>query len=95
MKRFKEILFVIGLSFLFFATVQLTLSISKKPSVKQRIPIMQEANFELSAQPINLIKEIISTELFEVKNQAFLSSIITPRGELLSLKISLFPQINF
>ena len=75
MKRFKEILFVIGLSFLFFATVQLTLSISKKPSAKQRIPIMQEANFELSAQPLNLIKEIISTELFEVKNQAFLNEL--------------------
>ena len=36
---------------------------------------MQEANFELSAQPINLIKEIISTELFEVKNQAFLNEL--------------------
>lgn len=75
MNRFKEILFVIGLSFLFFGTVQLTLTISKKPSTQQRIPIFKAASFELSAQPISLIKEILATELFEVKNQAFLNQL--------------------
>ncbi len=75
MNRFKEILFVIGLSFLFFATVQLTLTISKKPSEQQRIPVFKEASFELSAQPINLIKELLLTELFELKNQAFINQL--------------------
>lgn len=75
MNRFKEILFVIGLSFLFFGTVQLSLTISKKPSAQQRIPILKAASFELSAQPISLIKEILATELFEVKNQAFLNQL--------------------
>lgn len=75
MNRIKEILFVIGLSFLFFATVQLTLTISKKPSEQQRIPVFKDASFELSAQPINLIKELLSTELFKQKNQVFINQL--------------------
>jgi len=75
MNRFKEIVFVLALGFLFIATVQLSLSISEKPSTNQRIPIIREARFELSAHPFSLIKEIISTELFEVKNQAFLNDL--------------------
>jgi hypothetical protein len=75
MNRLKEIFYVLGLSFLFFATVQLSLSISIKPSLEQRIPIIKEASFELSAHPLSLIKEVLSTELFEVKNQAFLNQI--------------------
>lgn len=75
MNRLKEILYVLGLSFLFFAIVQLSLSVSKKPSMEQRIPVMKEASFELSAHPLSLIKEVLSTELFEVKNQVFLNQI--------------------
>jgi hypothetical protein len=43
--------------------------------MEQRIPVMKEANFELSAHPLSLIKEVLSTELFEVKNQVFLNQI--------------------
>jgi hypothetical protein len=75
MKRIKEIVFVLALGFLFILTVQLTLSISEKPSAEQRIPVFQAARFEMSAQPLILIKELIATELFEVKNQAFLNDI--------------------
>jgi hypothetical protein len=75
MKRIKEIVFVLALGFLFILTVQLSLSISVKPSMNQRIPIIREARFELSGHPFSLIKEIISTELFEVKNQAFLNEL--------------------
>lgn len=75
MNRFKEIVFVLALGFLFILTVQLSLSISEKPSANQRIPIIREARFELSAHPLSLIKELISTELFEVKNQAFLNDL--------------------
>jgi hypothetical protein len=75
MNRLKEILYVLSLSFLFFATVQLSLSISKKPSEYQRIPYFKEANFELSAHPLSLIKEVLTTELFQIKNQAFLNQI--------------------
>jgi hypothetical protein len=75
MNRIKEISFVLALGFLFILTVQLTLSISEKPSVQQRIPVFQEARFELSAQPLRMIKELIATELFEVKNQAFLNDL--------------------
>jgi hypothetical protein len=75
MNRIKEIVLVLALGFLFILTVQLTLSISEKPSVQQRIPVFQEARFELSAQPLRMIKELIATELFEVKNQAFLNDL--------------------
>ena len=75
MKRIKEIVFVLALGFLFILTVQLTLSISEKPSAEQRIPVFQAARFEMSAQPLSLIKELIATELFEVKNQAFLNDL--------------------
>jgi hypothetical protein len=75
MNRIKEIVFVLALGFLFILTVQLSLSISVKPSMNQRIPIIREARFELSGHPFSLIKEIISTELFEVKNQAFLNEL--------------------
>jgi len=43
--------------------------------MEQRIPFMNEASFELSAHPLSLIKEVLSTELFAVKNQAFLNQI--------------------
>lgn len=75
MNRIKEIVFVLALGFLFILTVQLSLSISMKPSTNQRIPIIREASFELSAHPFNLIKEILTTELFEVKNQAFINDL--------------------
>lgn len=75
MNRIKEIVFVLTLGFLFILTVQLTLSISEKPSAQQRIPIIREASFELSGHPLSLIKEILATELFEVKNQAFLTDL--------------------
>ena len=75
MNRIKEISFVLALGFLFILTVQLTLSISEKPSAQQRIPVFQEARFEMSAHPLSLIKELIATELFEVKNQAFLNDL--------------------
>jgi hypothetical protein len=75
MNRIKEIVFVLALGFLFILTVQFSMSISIKPSAEQRIPIIREARFELSGHPFSLIKEIISTELFEVKNQAFLNEL--------------------
>ena len=75
MNRLKEITYVLSLSFLFFAIVQLSLFVSRKPSMEQRIPLMKEASFELSAHPLSLIKEVLSTELFEVKNQAFLNQL--------------------
>ncbi len=43
--------------------------------MQQRIPVFQEARFEMSAQPLSFIKELIATELFEVKNQAFLNDL--------------------
>lgn len=43
--------------------------------MEQRIPVIKEARFELSAHPLSLIKEVLATELFEVKNQAFLNQI--------------------
>lgn len=75
MNRFKEIVFVLTLGFLFIATVQISFYISKKPSMQQRIPIIHEASFELTTHPLSLIKELISTELFEVKNQLFLNEL--------------------
>jgi hypothetical protein len=75
MNRFKEIVFVLTLGFLFIVTVQISFYISKKPSIQQRIPIIHEASFELTAHPLSLIKELISTELFEVKNQLFLNEL--------------------
>ncbi len=75
MNRVKEIVFVLALGILFILTVQLTLSISEKPSTNQRIPLFQEATFELSAQPVSLVKELLTTELFQVKNQAFLNQL--------------------
>jgi hypothetical protein len=75
MNRIKEIVFVLALGFLFILTVQFSMSISIKPSADQRIPIIRDTRFELSAHPLNLIKELISTELFEVKNQAFLNDL--------------------
>jgi hypothetical protein len=95
MNRFKEISYVLCLSFLFFATVQLSFYISKKPSLEQRIPVLEEASFELSANPLSLIKEVLSTELFEVKNQAFLNQIhqfktsIGTKNELEGINIDL------
>jgi hypothetical protein len=75
MNRVKEIVYVLGLGFLFVLTVQLSLSISKKPSVHQRIPLFTDATFELSAQPVSLVKELLTTELFQVKNQVFLNQL--------------------
>jgi hypothetical protein len=75
MNRIKEIVLVLALGILFIVTVQLTLSISEKPSAQQRIPVFQETRFELSAHPLSLIKELIATELFEVKNQSFLTEL--------------------
>ena len=75
MNRGKEIVFVLALGFLFILTVQLSLAISEKPSVNQRIPLFKEATFELSAQPVSLVKELLTTELFQVKNQAFLNQL--------------------
>ena len=75
MNRGKEIVFVLALGFLFIITVQLSLAISEKPSVNQRIPLFKEATFELSAQPVSLVKELLTTELFQVKNQAFLNQL--------------------
>ena len=75
MNRIKEIVFVLTLGFLFIVTVRFSLSISEKPSEKQRIPVFQEARFEVSAHPLSLIKELIATELFDVKNQAFLTEL--------------------
>jgi hypothetical protein len=75
MNRLKEIIYLLGLSLLFFSTVQLSLFVSKKPSAEQRIPVMKEARFVLSANPVSLIKEVLSTEMFEVKNQSFLNQI--------------------
>jgi hypothetical protein len=75
MNRIKEIIYVLGLGCLFFTTVELSLSLSKKPSLAQRIPVMEEASFELSAHPFSLIKEVLSTELFVIKNQAFLNQV--------------------
>ena len=43
--------------------------------MQQRIPIIHEASFELTTHPLSLIKELISTELFEVKNQLFLNEL--------------------
>jgi len=75
MNRVKEIVYVLGLGFLFILTVQLSLSISKKPSVYQRIPLFTDATFELSAQPLSLVKELLTTELFQLKNQVFLNQL--------------------
>jgi hypothetical protein len=75
MNRIKEIVYVLALGILFILTAQLSLSISIKPSTNQRIPFMREASFELSGHPLSLIKELLSTELFEVKNQAFLNDL--------------------
>jgi hypothetical protein len=75
MNRIKEIVFVLALGFLFILTVQLSLYISEKPSVQQRIPVFRETRFELSAHPLHLLKELIATELFDVKNQAFLTNL--------------------
>ena len=75
MNRIKEIVFVLALGFLFILTVQLSLVISEKPSVNQRIPVFKEATFELSAQPLSMVKELLTTELFQLKNQAFLNQL--------------------
>lgn len=75
MNRIKEIIYVLGLGCLFFTTVELSFSLSKKPSLEQRIPVVEEASFELSAHPLSLIKEVLSTELFTVKNQEFLNQV--------------------
>lgn len=75
MNRIKEIVFVLALGFLFILTVQLSLSISGKPNMQQRIPVFRDTRFELSAQPLHLLKELITTELFDVKNQAFLTNL--------------------
>ena len=75
MNRVKEIVYVLALGFLFILTVQISLSISKKPSVNQRIPIFKDATFELTAQPLSLVKELLATELFQLKNQAFLNQL--------------------
>jgi hypothetical protein len=75
MIRFKEIVYVLTLGILFILTVQLSLVISEKPSVNQRIPVFKEATFELSAQPLSMVKELLTTELFQLKNQAFLNQL--------------------
>jgi hypothetical protein len=75
MNRVKEIVYVLALGILFILTVQLSLAISEKPSINQRIPVFKEATFELSAQPLHVLKELIATELFDVKNQAFLTNL--------------------
>lgn len=75
MNRVKEIVYVLALGFLFIIAVQLSLSISEKPSVNQRIPLFKEATFELSAQPLSVVKELLTTELFQLKNQVFLNQL--------------------
>ena len=75
MNRVKEIVYVLALGILFILTVQLSLAISEKPSINQRIPVFKEATFELSAQPLYMVKELLATELFQLKNQAFLNQL--------------------
>ena len=85
MNRGKEIVFVLALGFLFIITVQLSLAISEKPSVNQRIPLFKEATFELSAQPVSLVKELLTTELCDLRIQ---------RGHLGSIRVKTLLSIT-
>jgi hypothetical protein len=75
MHRIKEIAYILSLGILFYAIVHFTLSISPDKPTEEKIPIFKEARFELSAQPLTLIKELISLEFFKVKDQSFINQL--------------------
>lgn len=75
MKRFKEITYTLTLATLFFVIVQLVLQLAEKPTEEQRIPNIRGAHVQLSAQPYFLIRELLRTELFELKDQKFIQGL--------------------
>lgn len=75
MYRAKEITYSLILGILFYLTVQFCLLISPRPSETERIPTFKESRLELSAQPLTLMKELVTIELFQIKNQSFLTQL--------------------
>ncbi|MFZ9586460.1 MAG: hypothetical protein ACO29U_02590 [Crocinitomicaceae bacterium] len=75
MHRTKEIAYILSLGILFYAIVHFTLSISIENHSEEKIPVFKEARFELSAQPLTLIKELLSLEFFKVKDQSFINQL--------------------
>lgn len=75
MYRAKEITYILCLGILFYQTVQFCLMISPRPFETERIPTFNESRLELSAQPLTLMKELVTIELFQVKNQSFLTQL--------------------
>jgi len=75
MNRWKEFSYVLSLGILFIVTVNISLSISEKPDQQQRIPHFEKSDIELSGLPLNVLRELITTELFQLKNQAFINQL--------------------
>lgn len=75
MKRFKEILFTLVLGMMGIILIQCVLALVEKPSTEQRIPVVSAASYQLSAQPYFLIRQLLGSELLEVKDQASIQAI--------------------
>ena len=75
MKRIKEISYALVLGTMVIVVVQTSLFLVTKPEDKQRIPVISAANLQLSAQPYYLIRQLLGSELLEVKDQKFIQSI--------------------
>ena len=70
MKRLKEILYTLVLGMMVLFLIQSSLVLVEKPSTEQRIPVVSAASYQLSAQPYFLIRQLLGSELLEVKDQA-------------------------
>lgn len=75
MKRAKEISYALALGSMIVLLVQSSLFLAEKPSVDQRIPVVSVPHLQLSAQPYFLIRQMLGTELFDVKDQKFIQGI--------------------
>lgn len=75
MKRLKEILYTLALGMMGIILIQSALALVEKPSTEQRIPVVSAASYQLSAQPYFLIRQLLGSELLEVKDQATIQAI--------------------